>query len=224
MPIIGFSINTDAGGILSILDFGFILFSSLASFQWLSYYDSLKYIEEKIPVGSEVMFYAEIIKYKPSSDPRTWTIIGNHMSKKFIEENQSYSLFNGQDYFDLFRHLTGSNNGSARRNNGFTVNITTSPSNNDSETNKIPGSIPNLDELNDIATGTHLGNTDDNVPKINTVDEAHNNFVTSNAQNIVPHSKEGVLEFLHNARNQAIRSFNESDKRYWGTLYPDFAK
>lgn len=233
MPIIGFSISANAGGILCAIDVLFIMFPITFSGIWLSHYNSFKYIEEKIPVGSEVMFYAEIIKYKPSSDPRTWTIIGNHMSKKFIEENQSYSLFNGQDYFDLFRHLTRSNNGSARRNNGFTVNITTSPSSNDSETNMIPGSILSLDEPNDVSVETASDKTDNEALNNNVNDVAPNNTVangapitssTTTTQNIIPDPKEKLLRFLLKARSQAIQSFDESDERYWSTLYPDFAE
>lgn len=87
LPIVRFIICTETGVALSALDLLFILFVSFPPYDSLIHYNLFEYIEETIPVACEIMLYAEVIKYKPSSDPRTWTIIGNHLSNKFIEEN-----------------------------------------------------------------------------------------------------------------------------------------
>ncbi|KAG0671437.1 hypothetical protein C6P45_000604 [Maudiozyma exigua] len=184
---------------------------------------SFEYIEESIPVGSEVLFYAEIIKYKPSSDPKTWKIIGNHMSKVFIEENQSYPLFNEQDYADLFLYLARNQNRSVLPNRQTAPSATTNPPNEDVKVNEMPVCTPNLGEAKSITNVIDSENNENDVSKDNTDNDTveHNN--TTNVQSTIPNSQERAFKFRAKARVQAIQSFNESDERYWNTLYPDFA-
>lgn len=233
LPIVGFMINIGAGVGLSELDFFFIVFASIISYPPLAHYNSFEYIEKTIPVACEIMLYAEVIKYKPSSDPRTWTIIGNHLSKKFIEENQCYPLFNELDYFNLFHHLTRMKKGSADRNNNNRVRVHTDPLNKASKVNETPGNSSNLDESGDVTVETTSNETENEVsnnktaniaPKSGVSNKGNDNISTINPQNIKSNSTDGLLKYLHKARNQAILSFEESEERYWSTLYPDFAE
>ncbi|SMN19456.1 similar to Saccharomyces cerevisiae YHL044W Putative integral membrane protein, member of DUP240 gene family [Maudiozyma saulgeensis] len=54
----------------------------------------------------EMKFYAEIVRFKPCSDVATWNVIGYHMDLYFRERNCIVPLFNGSDYYDLFKKLT----------------------------------------------------------------------------------------------------------------------
>lgn len=154
LPIVRFIICTEAGVALSALDLLFILFVSFSSYDSLVQYNSFEYIEETIYVACDIMLYAEVIKYKPNPDPRTWTIIGNHLTKKFIEENQCYPLFNELDYFNLFHHFTSMKKRSAARNNKKRVPVPTDPLNKASKVNELPGNTPNLDDSGDVTVET----------------------------------------------------------------------
>lgn len=220
LPMVVFHINTEAGAFFMLL----FIFPIISFVVFLFYYNSFQYIKEKIPVGSEVLFYAEIIKYKPSSDPKTWKIIGNHMSKTFIEENQSYSLFNEQDYVDLFRYLTRNENRSILSNSQIAGSVTKNPPNNNLKVNEMPVSIPNVGETKSIANGIDSENNETDVPNDNIDDDTVEHNITTNVRSTIPNSQERAFKFRAKAREQAIQSFNESDERYWNTLYPDFAE
>lgn len=122
---------------------------------------------------------------------------------------------------------------SAARNNNNRVPVPTDPLNKASKVNELPGNTPNLDDSGDVTVETMSNETENEVSNNKTDNIAPNNDVsnkgndnisTINPQNIKSKSTDVLLKYLHKARNQAILSFEESEERYWSTLYPYFAE
>ncbi|CAB4254739.1 some similarities with Saccharomyces cerevisiae YHL044W Putative integral membrane protein, member of DUP240 gene family [Maudiozyma barnettii] len=63
------------------------------------------YILWSLNNASRMTFYGEIVKYRPSSDPRTWQLIAYHMNQYLTEQEIYLPLYKEEDYFVLFKTL-----------------------------------------------------------------------------------------------------------------------
>ncbi|SMN19455.1 similar to Saccharomyces cerevisiae YHL044W Putative integral membrane protein, member of DUP240 gene family [Maudiozyma saulgeensis] len=193
--------NND-GWLLFCAIFG--VYDLIALITFGGYLDSYNFVLREITLASKMTFYGEIVKYRPSSDPKTWKIIGYHMDKYFAEQQTYFPLYNGEDYFTLFKRLT------QYKKHAPNDATTSTISNDNNNENIIDTSSTNETLRNDLPTtmGENAEVTTVSVPVTGT------NYEELNSP---------LILFLEEAQNNAIRVFNDTEKVYWLERYPELA-
>ncbi|KAG0671430.1 hypothetical protein C6P45_000597 [Maudiozyma exigua] len=167
-----------------------------ASIQY-SYKDILK----RISLRDQMVFFGEIVKYRPNSDPKTWNIIGSHMDQFFAKEGVYFPLYNGQDYFHLFSSMTS---------------IDKCINNGHNDTN---GANENM-EAPTLLDDTLTLNSNLDTPANNNNNDNNNSNNNSNSNENI---NDSTLMYLDKAKRKAQLVFQETENEYWLERYPELA-